>query len=106
MLDTVLKKIFGSRNQRLLKQYRRQVAAINELEPNIQALSDADLAGRTADFRQRAANGEALDALLPEAFAVGREASKRVVGMRHFEVEMMGGLTLHQGKLSRGGTAE
>ena len=100
MLTTALKAIFGSRNDRLLKEYRRAVVAINALEPQIQKLSDEQLAAKTPELRQKVANGAPLDSVLPEAFAVVREAGKRVLGMRHFDVQLMGGIALHQGKIS------
>ena len=106
MLATVLKKIFGSRNERLLKQYGRQVAAINALEAKIQVLSDADLRAKTDDFKARVKEGETLDTVLPEAFAVVREASKRVLGMRHFDVQLIGGMALHYGKIAEMRTGE
>ena len=90
MIAGLLKKIFGSRNDRLIRQYSQTVRAINALEPKIQALSDEELRGKTAEFRERIAKGEALEALLPEAFAVVREAGKRVHGMRHFDMQMVG----------------
>ena len=86
MLSGLLKKIFGSRNDRLVRQYMSTVRKINALEGAISALSDEALRGKTAEFKERLASGETLDALLPEAFAVVREAGKRVHGMRHFDV--------------------
>ncbi|NDU85370.1 MAG: preprotein translocase subunit SecA [Ferrovum sp.] len=106
MLTSVLKKIFGSRNERLLKQYRRIVTQINGHENALQALDDAALQAFTGRFRERWQQGESLDALLPEAFAVVREASRRVLGMRHFEVQLLGGLALHQGKIAEMRTGE
>jgi preprotein translocase subunit SecA len=132
MVTGILKKIFGSRNDRLLKQYRRRVVAINALEAEISRLSDEALRGKTAEFRERikvhlakletgdgAARGasalelardrerrEILDDILPEAFAVVREASKRTLGMRHFDVQMLGGIVLHNGKISEMRTGE
>ncbi|HJU50560.1 MAG TPA: preprotein translocase subunit SecA, partial [Pseudogulbenkiania sp.] len=106
MISTLLKKVFGSRNDRLLKQYRQVVARINALEDGMRALSDEDLAGKTPQFRQRLANGESLDALLPEAFAVCREASRRVLGMRHFDVQLIGGMVLNDGKIAEMRTGE
>ena len=106
MAFNLLKKIFGSRNDRLLKQFRAQVARINALEPEISRLSDDELKAKTAEFRQRHANGESLDALLPEAFAVVREAGKRVLGMRHFDVQLMGGIALHTGRIAEMRTGE
>ena len=101
-----LTKIFGSRNDRLLKTYRKTVARINGLESQFEQLSDAELQGKTAEFRQRLAQGEALDALLPEAFATVREASKRIMKMRHFDVQLVGGLALHHGKIAEMRTGE
>ncbi len=101
-----LTKIFGSRNDRLLKTYRKTVARINGLESQFEQLSDAALQGKTAEFRQRLAQGEALDALLPEAFATVREASKRIMKMRHFDVQLVGGLALHYGKIAEMRTGE
>ena len=106
MISGFLKKIFGSRNDRLIKQYSQTVARINALEPDIQALSDDALRAKTEQFRQRHAQGETLDALLPEAFAVVREAGKRVLGMRHFDVQMIGGMVLHNGKIAEMRTGE
>ena len=106
MLQNLLKKIFGSRNDRLLRQYRKTVEAINALEPGIQQLSDEALAARTGEFRERIARGETLDALLPEAFAVCREAAVRTLGMRHFDVQLIGGMVLHYGKIAEMRTGE
>ena len=106
MIQNFLTKLFGSRNERLLKGYRKTVEAINALEPSISGLSDEQLAGKTAEFRQRVANGESLDALLPEAFAVCREAAKRSLGMRHFDVQLIGGMVLHSGKIAEMRTGE
>ena len=103
---SILTKIFGSRNQRLLKQYQSTVRAINALEPVLEALSDADLKAKTAEFKQRVADGATLDSILPEAFAVCREASKRVLKMRHFDVQLIGGMFLHYGKIAEMGTGE
>src|SRR6202007_795253 len=96
MSKNILTQIFGSRNDRLLKSYRKVVERINALEPQFEQLSDAQLRGKTDEFRGRVAQGEALDDLLPEAFAVVREASKRTMRMRHFDVQLMGGIALHQ----------
>ncbi len=101
-----LTQIFGSRNDRLLKQYRRTVAQINALEPSLEQLSDDQLRAKTQEFKDRVAKGETLDALLPEAFAVVREGSKRVMKMRHFDVQLVGGLALHQGKVAEMRTGE
>ena len=106
MISGLLKKIFGSRNDRLIKQYSARVRQINVLEAGISALSDDELRGKTAEFKTRVANGETLDALLPEAFAVVREAGKRALGMRHFDVQMVGGMVLHDGKISEMRTGE
>jgi preprotein translocase subunit SecA len=103
---SLIKKIFGSRNDRTLKQLRRQVAQINALEPQLQALSDEELRAKTDDFRERLQSGTKLDALLPEAFAVVREASVRVFGMRHFDVQLIGGMVLHSGKIAEMRTGE
>jgi preprotein translocase subunit SecA len=106
MISSLLKKVFGSRNDRLLKQYRQVVARINAMEDGLRALSDEALAGKTVEFRQRLADGETLDGLLPEAFAVCREASRRVLGLRHFDVQMIGGMVLHDGKIAEMRTGE
>jgi preprotein translocase subunit SecA len=106
MLPKLLTQIFGSRNDRLLKQYRRVVERINALEPQFEALDDGALRAKTDEFRQRLAQGAALDDLLPEAFAVVREASKRVLKMRHFDVQMIGGIALHEGKIAEMRTGE
>jgi len=101
-----LTKIFGSRNDRLLKTYRKTVVRINALEAQYEKLDDGQLQSKTAEFRQRLASGETLDALLPEAFATVREASKRVMKMRHFDVQLMGGIALHSGKIAEMRTGE
>jgi preprotein translocase subunit SecA len=106
MITKVLTRIFGSRNTRLLKRLSHDVARINTLEPAIAELTDEQLRAKTAEFRTRLSNGEGLDALLHEAFAVVREASKRALGMRHFDVQMIGGLVLHQGKIAEMRTGE
>ncbi|MDO5530826.1 preprotein translocase subunit SecA [Sutterella sp.] len=106
MFDELLTKIFGSRNDRLIKQYQRKVAQINKLEPAMQALSDAELQGKTQEFRDRIAQGATTDDLLPEAFAVMREASRRVLGMRHFDVQLIGGMVLNDGKIAEMRTGE
>ncbi|TAM90002.1 MAG: preprotein translocase subunit SecA, partial [Candidimonas sp.] len=103
---SLIKKLIGSRNDRLLKQYRQQVAKINALEPQIAKLDDAQLAAKTDEFRQRQKDGKSLDELLPEAFAVVREASKRVFGMRHFDVQLLGAIALHNGKIAEMRTGE
>ena len=106
MISTLLKKVFGSRNERLIKQYMQTVRAINALEPAVQALSDTELKAKTDEFKQRHQNGESLDALMPEAFAVVREAGRRVLDMRHFDVQLIGGMVLHYGKISEMRTGE
>ena len=106
MTTGFLQKIFGSRNQRLVKQYQKTVTAINALEPQIEQLTDDELRAKTGEFRQRVASGESLDKLLPEAFAVCREASKRVLKMRHFDVQLIGGMVLHYGKIGEMRTGE
>ncbi len=106
MISKLLKSVFGSRNDRLLKQYRQTVNAINRLEAATEKLSDEELRGKTEAFRQRYADGESLDALLPEAFAVVREASRRVLQMRHFDVQLIGGMVLHYGKIAEMRTGE
>ena len=99
-------RLFGSRNERLLKQYAHVVAQVNALEPQIAALSDAALAAKTPELKQRYAAGATLDELLPEAFAVVREASKRTLRMRHFDVQLVGGMVLHHGKIGEMKTGE
>ena len=106
MVIGLLKTLVGSRNDRLLKQYRKVVAKVSAFESSLQALDDAALQAKTAEFKSRLAAGEALDDLAPEAFAVVREASSRVMKMRHFDAQMMGGLALHQGKIAEMGTGE
>jgi preprotein translocase subunit SecA len=106
MATNILTKIFGSRNDRLLKQYRSGVVRINAMEVDLEKLSDDALRAKTEEFKARAEKGETLDSLLPEAFAVVREGSKRVMKMRHFDVQMLGGMSLHNGKISEMGTGE
>ncbi|WP_349742140.1 preprotein translocase subunit SecA [Roseateles cavernae] len=106
MLPKLLTQIFGSRNERLLKQYRRVVQQINALEPKFEALSDDELRAQTEAFKQRVAGGESLDAILPEAFAVVREGGKRALKMRHFDVQLIGGMVLHAGKVAEMRTGE
>ncbi|ATN86884.1 preprotein translocase subunit SecA [Coxiella burnetii] len=106
MLGNIIKKAFGTRNERLLKGYSKIVSRINALEPEIQALSDADLRAKTDEFKKRLVDGEGLDALLPEAFAVVRETSVRTLGLRHFDVQIIGGLALHGGKIAEMRTGE
>jgi preprotein translocase subunit SecA len=106
MFPKILTQIFGSRNERLLKTFRREVTGINALEPQFERLTDAELRAKTDDFRQRVAAGTTLDELLPEAFAVVREAGKRTLKMRHFDVQLIGGIALHQGKIAEMRTGE
>ena len=106
MASNILTKIFGSRNDRLLKTYRKTVAQINALETQYEKLDDEQLRAKTEEFKKRVAAGEALDAILPEAFAVVREGSKRIMKMRHFDVQMLGGMSLHNGKVSEMRTGE
>ena len=106
MISGLLKKLFGSRNDRLVKQYSAVVRKINALEADMSVLSDEDLRAKTTEFKTRLANGESLDALLPEAFAVVREAGKRALGMRHFDVQLIGGMVLHDGKIAEMRTGE
>jgi preprotein translocase subunit SecA len=106
MIDAFLAKIFGTKHEREMKALRPIVAAINDLEPQTQKLSDAELAAKTNEFKERLANGAALDDLLPEAFAVVREAGRRMLNMRHYDVQLIGGITLHRGKISEMKTGE
>ena len=106
MATNFLTKLFGSRNDRLLKQYRKTVVRINAMEPDYEKLSDEDLRAKTQEFKERVAKGESLDDLLPEAFAVVREGSKRVMKMRHFDVQLLGGMALHYGKIAEMRTGE
>ncbi|HYZ22702.1 MAG TPA: preprotein translocase subunit SecA [Rhodopila sp.] len=106
MLASLARAIFGSANDRSLKGYQRRVPQINALEPSMQALSDEELAAKTVEFRQRLADGETPDELLPEAFATVREASRRVLGQRHFDVQLVGGMVLHEGKIAEMKTGE
>ncbi len=106
MIGNILKSIFGSRNERTIKRMQRVVAQINQLEDAMVALADEALQAKTVEFRERLAKGETLDQLLPEAFAVVREASKRVLNMRHFDVQLVGGMVLHEGKIAEMRTGE
>ena len=106
MLDTIVKKFVGTKNERELKKIQPLVAAINDLEPRISSLSDEQLAAKTTEFRKRFENGESLDDLLVDAFAVVREAGKRTLNMRHFDVQLIGGYVLHQGKIAEMKTGE
>jgi preprotein translocase subunit SecA len=106
MFARLARAFLGTSNDRALKAYRARVPAINALEPQMAALSDEALKAKTPEFRQRLANGESLDSLLPEAFAVCREASRRVLGMRHFDVQLIGGMVLHEGRIAEMKTGE
>ncbi|MDA9194724.1 preprotein translocase subunit SecA [Burkholderiales bacterium] len=106
MISKVLKKLFGSRNDRLLKTYQKNVRLINQFEPDLERLSDEALKSKTPEFKERLASGETLDNVLAEAFAVVREASKRVLQMRHFDAQLLGGMALHEGKISEMRTGE
>ncbi|TAA44220.1 preprotein translocase subunit SecA [Pseudoxanthomonas winnipegensis] len=106
MINSLLTRVFGSRNERLLKQLDRLVVRINALEPELQKLSDEELKAKTPEFQKRVAEGEALDKILPEAFAVCREASRRVLGLRHYDVQLVGGMVLHLGKIAEMRTGE
>jgi preprotein translocase subunit SecA len=106
MFDAILAKIFGTKNDRQIKAMRPLVAAINDLEPGIRSLSDRELAHKTVEFKERLAQGATLDDLLPEAFAVVREAGRRILNMRHFDVQLMGGIVLHRGKIAEMKTGE
>ena len=106
MISNILTRLFGSRNERLLKQYAAVVRTINALEPAMAALDDAALRAKTDEFRASLAAGRSLDDVLPEAFAVVREASRRTLGMRHFDVQLIGGMALHHGKIAEMRTGE
>ena len=100
MLATIAEAIFGSANDRYVRSLDRTIATVNALEPQIQALSDAELQAQTQKFREQLAGGKSLDDILPEAFATVREASVRVLGMRHFDVQLVGGIVLHRGEIA------
>src|SRR5579864_5733940 len=106
MIDAVLAKVFGTKNQREIKAMQPTVAAIGELEPQMLALSDIDLAAKTIEFRENLGQGATLDDLLIEAFAVVREAGRRFLNMRHFDVQLIGGIALHRGRISEMRTGE
>ena len=97
MIGSVLTKVFGSKNDRMIKEMQQVVVKINDLEPQVQELDDVQLAAKTVEFKERVAKGESLDDLLVEAFAVVREAGLRVLGERHYDVQLIGGITLHRG---------
>ena len=106
MAFTLLTKIFGSRNDRLLRQYRKTVSAVNALESQYEALTDDELKAKTAAFKAQLASGASLDSLIPDVYATVREASKRVMKMRHFDVQIVGAMALHQGKVAEMRTGE
>src|SRR5687768_14366793 len=106
MIGKLIKAIFGSKNERELKRMGKVVVVINAFEPDMQKLSDEQLKAKTTEFRERLAKGETLDQLLPEAFAVVREAGHRALGMRHFDVQLIGGMTLHEGRIAEMRTGE
>lgn len=106
MIDAILAKIFGTKTEREVKAMQPLVAAINAIEPSLERLSDIDLAAKTIEFKEKLAQGAALDDLLAEAFAVGREAGRRTLGMRHFDVQLIGGIVLHRGKIAEMKTGE
>src|SRR5690348_8228375 len=106
MLNSLLTRIFGSRNERALRQLSKMVAQINALEPKLEKLSDEELRAKTEEYKKRYAEGETLDQLLPEAFATVREGAKRTLGMRHYDVQLIGGMVLHQGKIAEMRTGE
>ena len=106
MITNVLRKIVGSRNERQVRRMQKSVGAINAFEPEMQKLTDAELSAKTDAFRQRLGAGETLEQLLPEAFATVREAALRVLDMRHFDVQLVGGITLHEGRIAEMRTGE
>src|ERR1700688_2939891 len=106
MFAAIARAVFGTSNDRSLKAYQRRVPQINTLEPAMEALSDEALAAKTVEFRERLGGGGTMDELLPEAFAVVREAGKRTLGQRHFDVQLVGGMVLHDGKISEMKTGE
>src|SRR6478609_2557795 len=106
MIGNALKKIFGSKNERELKRLGKLVAGVNAFEPALEKLSDDELANKTVEFRARLAKGETLDQLMPEAFACVREAARRALGLRHFDVQMIGGMVLNAGKIAEMRTGE
>src|SRR6266536_3387436 len=105
-MANLFNKILGDPNAREVKRLEPLVIEVNDLEPKVKSLSDADLAGQTKKFRERLAQGEKLDDLLPEAFAAVREAARRTIGQRHFDVQLLGGMILHQGKIAEMRTGE
>ena len=99
MLNKLITKLIGSRNERLVKKMSRAISRINDLEPSVNSLSDDELKAKTAELRNRHQDGESLDDLLPEAFALVREASQRTLGLRHYDVQMVGGMVLHNAQI-------
>ena len=106
MLGGIAKSIFGSANDRYVKSMQKVVDAVNSFEPSVEVLSDAELAAKTISFKERVAGGETLDDILPEAFAVVREAAKRTLGQRHYDVQLIGGIVLHRGEIAEMRTGE
>ena len=106
MFKSLVRSLFSSQNEKEIRRISRIVDRVNSLEPSVETLSDEELAGKTLVFRERIAKGESLDAILPEAFAVVREAGRRVLGMRHFDVQIMGGAVLHEGRIAEMKTGE
>ena len=106
MLEQIAKRVFGTANQRVLKGMEKTLKAINALEPDLERLGDGEIRARTDQLRERVSNGESLDDVLPEAFATVREASKRTLGQRHFDVQLVGGIVLHQGNIAEMKTGE
>ena len=106
MISNIVRKVFGSRNDRIIKQYLKVVDKINQLEAGLEQLSDEQLKDKTAEYRKRFQDGETLNSLLPEAFATVREAGKRAMSMRHFDVQLVGGMVLHDGKVTEMRTGE
>src|SRR2546428_6413379 len=106
MIDVVLRRIFGTKHERDVKRIMPTVVASNAFEPSVRALGDAELRAKTEEFRKGLEAGEPLDELLPESFAVCREAARRTVGMRHFDVQLIGGVVLHEGKIAEMATGE
>lgn len=106
MIGALLRKVFGSANERYVKSLQKYVAKINALEPDVAALSDDELKARTPWLKQRLADGETLDDILPDAFATVREAAKRTIGQRHFDVQLVGGIVLHRGQIAEMRTGE
>ncbi|RYZ67574.1 MAG: preprotein translocase subunit SecA, partial [Proteobacteria bacterium] len=106
MLQSAVRKIFGTQNERFLKSIQPMIDRTNQLEDKTKILSDSELQAKTAEFKERISRGEHLDSILPEAFAVVREAAKRVIGQRHYDVQLIGGATLHKGRIAEMKTGE